>query len=738
MAAAGWVGNLGSHAPANGLFLFVAFPEKRMSSGVASTSLVPAGRGTRLQDLAFPVGIVASVLVILVPLPPALMDLLLSANVAIAVIMLLTTIYVRTPLEFSIFPSLLLATTLFRLVLNVATTRLILTRAAADGLFAAGGVVKTFGEFVTGGSTGTDKIVVGLIIFAIIVIIQFVVITKGATRISEVAARFALDGMPGRQMAIDADMNAGIIDEREAQRRRKEIGQQADFFGAMDGASKFVRGDAIAGIIITLINIVGGLFIGMIESGMTLGQAGALFTTLTIGDGLVSQVPAFLISLAAGLLVTRSSTDSDLPRDFVQQLFSRPQALAVAGGFLSILIFTSLPRIPLVGLAATCIGLAVSMNRRGAATKVASEAKKQADAAKPAETRVEDYLSVDPMEVEIGVGLIRLADPRRGGDLLERIQRVRQNVAGEIGIILPKVRIRDNMRLDQHQYRIKIADMPVAEGMVYAAKFLAMDPGAGAPGAPGRNKVPGVTTREPAFGTPAVWIEPAHRDQAEMNGYTIVEPGSVIATHLTETIRRHADEILTRDSTKHLIDELKRTSPVVVDELIPGVMKLSEVQQILQMLLREGVPIRQLGPILETLGDYAPRTKEPILLAEYVRHRLARSICTRYRNAENRLFVVTLDPALEDRIRAGFEHNEHGLFVRMSPQAVEATCRQISTSIDRLTLANHPPVVLVSPQIRAALRQMTVSHLPNLVVLSYNEITRDTKIEAMAMVSDAK
>jgi flagellar biosynthesis protein FlhA len=707
-----------------------------MSSGLATKTALSGGRATRLQDLIFPVGIVASVLVILVRLPTPLMDLLLSANIAIAVIMLLTTIYVRTPLEFSIFPSLLLATTLFRLVLNVATTRLILTRAAADGFMAAGGVVKTFGEFVTGGATGIDKIVVGLIIFAIIVIIQFVVITKGATRISEVAARFALDGMPGRQMAIDADLNAGTIDEREAQRRRKEVSQQADFFGAMDGASKFVRGDAIAGIIITLINIVGGLFIGMIESGMSLSQAGSLFTTLTIGDGLVSQVPAFLISLAAGLLVTRSSHESDLPQEFIRQLFSRPQALAVAGGFLSILIFTSLPRIPLLAIGATCIGAALSSTRRGAAAKAAGEAKKQAEMAKPPETRVEDYLSVDPMEVEIGVALIRLADPRRGGDLLERIQRVRQNVAGEIGIILPKVRIRDNMRLEQNQYRIKIADMPVAEGTIYAAKFLAMD--AGAPGTPGRGKIHGLATREPAFGTPAVWIDAQSRDQAEMYGYTVVEPGSVIATHLTETIRRNADEILTRDATKHLIDELKRTAPVVVDELIPGVMKLSEVQQILQMLLREGVPIRQLGPILETLGDYAPRTKEPVLLAEYVRHRLARSICTRHRDAQNKLFVVTLDPALEDRIRAGFEHNEHGLFIRMSPQAIEATCRQIAAGVEKLTLTNHAPIVLVSPQIRAALRQMTVSHLPHLLVLSYNEITRDTKIEAMAMVSDAR
>ena len=703
-----------------------------MSSGVATTALLSPGRAARLRDLIFPIGIVASVLVIMVPLYPWQMDLLLSCNVAVAVIMLLTTIFVRTPLEFSIFPSLLLATTLFRLVLNVATTRLILTQAKTDGLMAAGGVVKTFGEFVTGGSTGTDKIVVGIIIFAIIVIIQFVVITKGATRISEVAARFALDGMPGRQMAIDADLNAGTIDEREAQRRRLEIGQQADFFGAMDGASKFVRGDAIAGIIITVINIVGGLFIGMIEYGMTLGQAASLFTTLTIGDGLVSQIPAFLISIAAGLLVTRSSHDSDLPAQFLDQLFSRPQALIVAGGFLTVLIFSGLPRIPLIGIGATCFIAAASITRKGRQTTASNAAKKAADAAKPSETRVEDYLNVDPMEVEIGVGLIRLADPRRGGDLLERIQRVRQNVAAEIGIILPKVRIRDNMRLDQNHYSIKIADMRVAEGACYANKFLAMDSGTTS------GRVQGIATREPAFGTPAVWVEPPMRDQAEMYGYTVVEPGSVIATHLTETIRRHADEILTRDATKHLVDELKRTSPVVVDELIPGVMKLAEVQQILQMLLREGVPIRQLSAILETLGDYAPRAKEPILLTEYVRHRLARSICTRYRNAENRLYVVTLEPALEDRIRAGFDHNEHGLFVRMSPQAVEATCRVISTGIEKLTKAGHSPVVLVSPPIRAALRQITVSHLPTLVVLSFNEITRDTKIEAVAMVGDAK
>ena len=697
-----------------------------MASVAVSRSASPSILA-RVQELVLPVGIIASILVILLPMPTMAMDLLLSMNITIAVIMLLTTIYVRTPLEFSIFPSLLLATTLFRLVLNVATTRLILTRAQADGLLAAGGVIKTFGEFVAG-----DQIVVGLIIFAIIVLIQFIVITKGATRISEVAARFALDGMPGRQMAIDADLNAGIIDEREAQRRRSDITKQADFFGAMDGASKFVRGDAIAAIVITLINITGGLIIGVFEGGMRFTDAGALYTKLTIGDGLVSQVPAFLISLAAGLLVTRSSYEVNLPAEFLRQLFSRPQAMGVAGVFLGTLAFTSLPRVPLVLIGSSCLGLAVTLTRRKTRGKAADVAKQHADAVKPKEDRVEDYLAIDPMEIEIGVGLIRLADPKRGGDLLERVQRVRQNVAADMGVILPKVRIRDNMRLDQNQYRIKIADMPVAEGSLLPGRFLAMDSGLTT------GKVTGQATRDPAFGTPAVWIDGAQRERAEMLGYTVVEPGSVIATHLTEIVRKHADEILTRDATKHLVNELKQTSPTVVEELIPGVLKLPEVQQILQMLLREQVPIRQLAPILETLGDYAPRTKDPILLAEYVRHRLARTICTKYRDKDGRMHVLTLDPALEDRIRAGIEHNEHGLFIRMSPQAVDATCRLIGVELEKLVRAGHSPIVLVSPQIRAGLKRLAAANLPQLIVISYNEITRDTRIESAAMVSDAK
>ncbi|TWT31262.1 Flagellar biosynthesis protein FlhA [Posidoniimonas corsicana] len=694
-----------------------------MASGAAADQ----GWLRRAQDLILPVAIIASVLVIMAPLPPALMDVLLAANITVSVIVLLTTIYVRTPLEFSIFPSLLLATTLARLVLNVATTRLILTGAPRLKEHAAGDVIMAFSDFVAGG----DRIVVGLIIFSIIIIIQFVVITKGATRISEVAARFALDGMPGKQMAIDADLNAGIIDERQAKARREEITEQADFFGAMDGASKFVRGDAVAGIIITVVNVLGGLIIGVAQEGMSLAEAGSLFTRLTIGDGLVSQVPAFLISLAAALLVTRSSQKSNLPQEFLGQLFSRPQALMVTGAFLGVLIFTPMPRIPVAALGLSCLGLAHVLSRKTVEVDKAKEQAEAKEAAAPKEERVEDYLAVDPMELELGVGLIRLADPNRGGDLLDRVQRVRQNVAADIGVIMPKVRIRDNMRLEQNQYRIKIADMPIATDEVEPGSLLAIDSGLTT------GQVEGVDTKDPAFGTDAKWISPGRQDEAEMLGWTVVEPGAVLATHLTEICRRHADEILTRDATKHLIDELKATSPTVVDELIPGVMTLAEVQTVLQHLLREQVSIRQLSTILEALGDNGAKTKDPVLLTEFVRHRLARHICTRYRDRENQLHVVAVDPTLEDAIRGGFEHNERGLFIRMAPQQIEGLVESLRGELQKLTVQGHSPIVLVSPQIRAALKQMTESHLPQLVVLSFNEVTRDTNIVTHGLVSSA-
>jgi flagellar biosynthesis protein FlhA len=681
----------------------------------------------RYRDLVLPVGIIGCLVVILVPLPPLLMDVLLAANITIGVIILLTTIYVSTPLEFSIFPSLLLATTLARLVLNVATTRLILTGAESEKMNAAGGVIQSFGEFVSG-----DSIEVGIIIFGIIILIQFIVITKGATRISEVAARFALDGMPGRQMAIDADLNAGLIDEKEAQRRRQEVAAQADFYGAMDGASKFVRGDAIAGLVIMAINVVGGLYIGVMRIGMPIGDAAELFTKLTIGDGLVSQVPALLISLAAGLLVTRSAVATNMPVEFMRQLFGNPRALMVAGAFMLLMIVTSLPTLPMATLGFGCVGLAVVMNRQTARDKVADSEREQAEKtakATPAK-RVEDFLTVDPMEMTIGLGLLHLADPARGGDLMERISGIRNSIAADIGIILPKVRVRDEMNLGDNEYEIRIAGSPVAKASVYPGRWLAIDSGATT------GMIDGEPTRDPTFGQPAVWIDPLRREQAAIYGYTTVPPGAILATHLQEIVRRHADELLTRDATKHLVDELKQVSPAVVDELIPGILKLSEVQQVLQMLLREDVPIRQLSIIMETLGDYATKTKDPVWLVEYVRHRLARTISSRYRDAYNRLHVVAIDPAMEDRIAAGIEHGDRGLFIRMSPQAVELTCERIDQTVKKLVASGHPPVVLVSPRIRPGLRQMTAPSMPRLKILSYNEITQDTQIESLGIVTD--
>ncbi len=454
---------------------------------------------------------------------------------------------------------------------------------------------------------------------------------------------------------------------------------------------------------------------------------------MTIGDGLVSQVPALLISLAAGLLVTRSTRKTNLPEQFLQQLLGNPKALAVAGGFLMLLIVTNLPAIPMATLGFGCIGLAVVMNRQTNRQQLAADSRAEAEraaAAAPAEKRVEDFLTVDPMEIAIGIGLLSLADPARGGDLMQRITGVRNAIATDIGIVLPKVRVRDDTSLGEFEYEIRIEGNIVARAKVFPDRLLAIDSGHTT------GVIDGDPTRDPTFGEPAVWIEPMRREQAAIYGYTTVEPGAVLATHLQEIAKRHADELVSRDATKHLIDELKEAAPTVVDELIPSLMKISEVQQVLHLLLREDVPIRQLGIILETLGDFAPKTKDAVWLCEYVRHRLARTISTRYRDNEGRLHVMALDPGMEDRIAAGLEHNERGLFVRMSPAAVDLTCERIQLGVKKLVTAGHHPVVLVSPRIRPGLRQMTVGSMPRLRVLSYNEITQDTKIESYGVISD--
>lgn len=680
---------------------------------------------TRYRALIFPVLIIASVLVIIAPLPTILMDLFLAANVTVAVVILLTTIHVGQPLEFSVFPAILLGTTLARLVLNVATTRLILSHAGDQGTRAAGGVIEAFGGFVASGN-----LVIGLIIFIILVAIQFLVITKGATRISEVAARFALDGMPGKQMTIDADLNAGIITPEEAKAKRQEVMQQADFYGAMDGASKFVRGDSIASIVITLVNIVGGLYVGVVDYGMGFGEAGKVFTTLTIGDGLVTQVPAFLISLAAGLLVTRTSQKSDLPTDVLGQLFRHPVAMFMAAGFIMSLAFTGLPALPMLCLAGTCGGIGLSLlktQKAEAATKHRQEV--QQAQAKP-EPKPEDKLFVDPMELELGLSLLGLADPNQGGDLMDRITRVRNKIAQEMGIILPKVRMRDNITLDRNGYQIKIRDVPVAWGSAFQNAFLAIDTGAT------NGTIPGIDAIEPAFGRPAKWIEEAQKERAELMGYNVVEPSAVVITHLTEIVRDHSHELLTRQQVHELLDNLKQSTPKVVEDL-DGILKTPHIHQVLAALLKERVPIRDLETILQTLGDYGDRTKNTVLLTENVRIALARSISKQYRDEQRVLHVVTVEASLENVIMGGLDFNDITLNVTLSQPIRDAIVKSLVPELERLVAQGHPPVVLCDPRIRAGLKMITNQHLPKLGVLSHSEVSRDTDVEAHGQLSVA-
>lgn len=675
------------------------------------------------QGLMFPLMITASVLVIVAPLPPALLDLLLSANITLSVLILLTTIYIRKPLEFNVFPSVLLGTTLLRLVLNVATTRLILTRGAV-GTGAAGGVIQAFGEFVAGG-----QIAVGLIIFVILVVIQFLVITKGATRISEVAARFALDAMPGKQMAIDSELATQAITREEAKRRREEVAQQADFYGAMDGASKFVRGDAIAGIVITIINIAGGMYVGMIDHGMTAADAAMVFTKLTIGDGLVTQIPAFLLAMAAGLLVTRSSADSDLPRDMLGQIFVHPEAMGVSSAFVFFLSFTGLPRWPLLMISSALAMMAVTLKRSKAAEVIASAKAQQEEAVKPAEVKPEDRLTVDPMALDLGWGLLKLGDAEQGGDLQDRIPKLREVLAEELGIIMPRVRLRDNIKLPEQTYEICIRDIPVARGEIYVDGLLAIDTGAV------QRPMAGIEAKDPSFGLPAVWIEPGERDRAVMFGYHVVDPATVMVTHLTEVVRRYSSELLSREAVHKLLDTLKNSAPKLVEELVPEVLKVTQIHQVLSNLLSERVPIRNLERILEALGDCAERSKDLGILTEYARHALSRTICQQYRDSDRVLQVATLDPALEDVINAGVHHGERGMEIKLSPQVMEAVTRGVADVLKESLPPGRHPVLLVSPQIRSAMKKMTSVSIPDLVVLSLNETTRDTQVESVGQVS---
>ena len=679
------------------------------------------------RGLIMSILIVALPAVIVVRLPTWMMDMLLSINLTLSIIVLLTTIYVRRPLDFSVFPSLLLVVTLYRLVLNVATTRLILSNArpGPQGAYAAGHVIHAFGAFVAGNSA-----LIGFIIFTILIIVQFVVITKGATRISEVAARFTLDAMPGKQMAIDADLNAGLVTEDEARKRRAEISQEADFYGAMDGASKYIRGDAIAGILITIINIIGGLVIGMLMYGFSFAEAVHTFTLLTVGDGLVTQLPAFITSVAAGLIVTRATAQMHLGAELINQVTGHPRVLLIAAGFLGIMAFTGLPFLPMFILSGACLLMAGVVSREQTAVRRRTEEQQQQKETKKSKQpeKVESLLKVDPMELEVGYGLIRLVDPNQGGDLLDRVALIRRQLAAELGLVVPPIRIRDNMQLEPNEYRVRVHGNKVAGGTAIPGQFLAMDSGVTT------GRVEGIATTEPAFGLPAIWVGPEKRAQAEALGYTVVEAPMVIATHLTETIKRHADEILTRQDVANLVEQLKERSPALVEEVIPSQITLGQLQKVLQNLLREGVSARGLDVILETLSDCASRTKDVDILTDYVRNSLGRTICQSLVDDEGKLHVVTMDPNLEETINAGIEHTDRGSYLTLKPQAIQRITRAIAAECDKLTRQGHQPVVLCSPQVRMQTKRMSEAVIPQLVVVSYNEIVRDVQVESEGMV----
>jgi flagellar biosynthesis protein FlhA len=684
----------------------------------------------RNPDVLFVAAVVAVLLTIFVPLPPFVLDFMLVVSVTSSMLVLFTVIYVKEPVRFSVFPSLLLMTTAFRLALNVATTRRILGNAASEGTQAAGRVVEAFGNFVAGAEP-----VIGFVIFSILILVNFIVITKGAGRVSEVAARFTLDAMPGKQMAIDADLNAGLIKEADARARRDRIAREADFYGAMDGASKFVRGDAVAGIAITLINIAAGFVIGWLKYDMPAARALHTFTILTIGDGLVSQIPALIVSLAAGLIVTRATADSDLGRETIGQLFSEKKVLWMSAGFVGLLLLTALrgSGLPVVQLVAVAGFLAVTASLLGNAQKkkAAEERERrereQAGAPRKPE-RVEGLLHVDPLELEIGYGLIKLVDPQQGGGFLDRVTRIRRQMALDLGLVIPPVRIRDNMSLEPNGYVLKLRGTPVAQGGVPPELWMAMDSG----GATG--PLDGVKTREPAFGLDAYWIPEAEKARAEALGYTVVDAATVLSTHVEEVLKLHAHEMLSRDDVNNLIKALKEDSPALVEEVVPAVLKPGELQKVLQSLLREGVSIRDLGSILETLGDYGPRTKDPEILTEYVRNGLARSICRQHAGGEGRLHVVTLDPKLEDLIKGAVERGERGSFLSLSPSRVNQIAARLGREIGKLVSQGRTPLILCSPQVRLQVKRIADTLQPGIVVLSYNEIVRDVKVESVGMV----
>lgn len=672
----------------------------------------------KIGDMSVAIIIVAIVLAIILPIPSIVLDVLLAINISVAVVILLNAVYIKGALEMSIFPSLLLITTLYRLSLNVTALRLILTSGEA------GGVISGFGSFVAQGN-----LVVGFIIFLVIMVVQFMVITRGSERVAEVAARFTLDAMPGKQMAIDADLNSGLINEQEAKERRRNIQREADFYGAMDGASKFVKGDAIAGIIITFINIIGGLIIGIVMRGEDVNTALQNYTILTIGDGLVSQIPALLISTATGIIVTRAASDSNLSTDMLKQIFNNPKVLFIASG-LCVVLSLFLPTLPFLMLAALLAFIGYTLLKQHKEAQIQEEVQVQEseveEIRKP--ENVVSLLQVDPIELEFGYGIIPLADVNQGGDLLDRVVMIRRQLALELGMIVPIIRLRDNIQLNPNEYVIKIKGTEVASGELILDYFMAMSPGMV------EEELDGIKTSEPAFGLPATWISESQRDRAEMLGYTVVDPPSIIATHLTETIKKFAHELTGRQEVQTLIDNVKQNYPAIVEELVPKVMTVGEIQKVIANLLKEGVSIRDMVTILETLADYAPVTHDPDMLTEYVRQALGRSISKKFIN-DRKSNVITLDPKLEQVIMDSVQRTEHGTYLTLEPAVTNNIINNLSRQIQRLIQLGQQPIVLASPVVRLYFRRLAEQAIPGLVVLSYNELDPGIEVQSVGMVS---
>ena len=688
----------------------------------------------RQGDLWLTGSLLGIILLLILPVSPFILDILLALSIALALLIVLVILYVKEPADFTAFPTLLLIVTLFRLALNVATTRLILL----DGY--AGHVIEAFGNFVVRGNY-----VVGLVVFAILVLINFIVITKGAGRIAEVAARFTLDAMPGKQMAIDAELNAGIIKEDEARARRRKVEQEADFYGAMDGASKFVRGDAIAAVLITLVNILGGFAIGVMQKGMTIAESLQRFTLLSIGDGLVSQIPALITSVAAGILVTRAASKNELSKELGKQLFFSPRVLHLLAGMLLLMaVVPGLPTIPFLTLAVGVWLLAETMKRQnmfpldadagtGAAGKLAAGAAAKPGApataaAATASDKMETLLTLDTLQIELGYGLVSLADTRKGGDLLERVTGVRRNFASDMGLLIPPIRMRDNLQLGANEYRFLLKGHALAKGELIPGHWLAMN------ATNSKTQLKGVPTVEPVFQLPATWISDLERKHAEVSGHTVVDAASVLVTHLSETVRRNCHEILTRQDVQVLLDNLKQTHPTVVNELIPAQLNVGQVQRILQNLLAEGISIRNLAGILEKVGDFAHLTKNPDELSEHARRALGAQIAKPFQQDNGSLRAITLDPRLEQQIAQGLRQSPTEISLTMEPRLARHVVESLSKFVAQMIATGHAPVVLCAPQLRLGFRRFFETTFADLAVLAYNEVPARVEVQNTAVV----